>query len=308
VSRVLVTGASGFVGGPLVEKLLADGDDVHALSTRPRDAPDTGRAHWHRCDLLDPVALERVVDEVRPERLVHLAWYVSHGRFWSAPENAEWVEASLRLLRAFADAGGRRAVLVGSCAEYSWGGEHDLDERSSPLDPRALYGVCKDGLRRVASAYASEAGLELAWGRLFFLYGPREHQDRLVPSVIRALIAGERIATTTGAQERDFTHVDDVAGALAAVLQSEVTGPVNVASGHGTPVAEVLDAIADLTGASHLIDRGARPTPPSEPPRIVARVGRLTREVGYRPTIGLRDGLAATIEWWREHESGSRTG
>jgi nucleoside-diphosphate-sugar epimerase len=308
VSRVLVTGASGFVGGPLVERLLADGEEVHALSTRSCQAPDGTGVHWHRGDLLDPAALERVVGEVRPERLVHLAWYVSHGRFWSALENAEWVEASLRLLRAFVDAGGRRALLVGSCAEYSWRGEQDLDERSSPLDPTTVYGVCKDALRRVASAYASETAIELAWARLFFLYGPREHRDRLVPAVIRALIAGERVATTRGTQERDFTHVYDVAGALVAVLQSDLTGPVNVASGQGTPVAEVLDTIGELTGAAHLIERGARPTPASEPHRIVARAERLAGQVGYQQTIGLRDGLAATIEWWREHESAARTG
>jgi nucleoside-diphosphate-sugar epimerase len=304
---VLVTGASGFVGGPLVERLLADGEEVHALTTRARRAPDAGGVQWHSGDLLDPGALERVVGDVRPERLVHLAWYVSHGRFWSALENAEWVEASLRLLRAFVDAGGRRALLVGSCAEYSWGAQHDLDEAGTPLEPRTLYGVCKDGLRRIASAYSSEGGVELAWARLFFLYGPREQPDRLVPAVIRALIAGERVATTAGTQQRDFTHVHDVAGALAAVLRSDLTGPVNVASGRGIPVGEVLDTIGELTGAAHLIDRGARPTPASEPARIVARVERLA-EIGYRPTIGLRDGLAATIQWWREHESGAPSG
>jgi nucleoside-diphosphate-sugar epimerase len=308
VSGVLVTGASGFVGRPLVQALLADGEDVHALSTRLRGSQDVSGAHWHRADLLDPAAVASVVGEVRPERLVHLAWYVAHGSFWSARENAEWVEASLRLLRAFVEAGGRRALLVGSCAEYSWAGQDDLEEHTSPLDPGTLYGVCKDALHRVATAYAGEVGLELAWARLFFLYGPGEQPDRLVPAVIRALIAGERVATTAGTQERDFTHVDDVGGALAAVLRSDVTGPVNVASGQGTRVAEVLDTIGELTGAAHLIDKGARATAASEPARIVARVERLAAEVGYRPAIVLRDGLAATVDWWRERESGSRSG
>jgi nucleoside-diphosphate-sugar epimerase len=218
---------------------------------------------------------------------------------WSALENVQWVEASLRLLRAFGEAGGRRALIVGSCAEYAWGGEEDLDECDSPLRPEGLYGVSKDALRRVASAYASEASIELAWGRLFFLYGPHEQTGRLVPAVIRALLAGERVATTAGAQVRDFMHVDDAAAALAALLDSRATGPFNIASGRAVSIAEVLDLIGELTGGGGLIDRGARPLPPEEPARIVARVQRLTREVGFEPRIPLADGLASTVEWWR---------
>jgi nucleoside-diphosphate-sugar epimerase len=298
VSRVLITGASGFVGRPLAEMLLAGGSEVHALSTHHPDGLDESGVHWHHGDLLDPATPARVMADTQPERLVHLAWYTAHGRYWSSPANVEWVEASLRLLRAFAGAGGRRAVLTGSCAEYAWGGEEDLDELDSPLVPRTLYGVCKDGLRRVAGSFAEESGLELAWGRLFFLYGPHERPERLVPAVIRALLAGERVATSAGTQVRDFMHVDDVAGALLAVLQSDVVGALNIASGTGRSVAEMLDLIGALTGASELIDRGARPMSADEPPRIVATVKRLTQEVGFQPSVSLADGFAATIDWW----------
>ena len=301
MSRVLLTGASGFVGAPLASLLSANGEELHALSARPVAQLEHGGAHWHHCDLRDPAALARVIADVRPQRLVHLAWYVSHGRFWSAPENVEWVELSLRLLRAFAEAGGQRAVLIGSCAEYAWGGEEDLSEESSAIDPQELYGACKDGLRRVAAAYAQEAALELAWGRLFFLYGPREQPDRLVASVISSLLAGERVATSEGTQVRDFMHVSDVAGALLALLESDVVGAVNIASGRATSVAEVLELIGALTGGADLIDRGARVSSAVEPPRIVADVARLTNEVGFRPQVSLEDGLAQTIDWWREH-------
>ena len=138
---------------------------------------------------------------------------------------------------------------------------------------------------------------------MFFLYGPREQPGRLVPAVIRSLLAGDHVATSTGAQVRDFMHVEDAAGALAAVLQSDLVGAVNIASGRGAPVAEVLDIIGELTGAGELIERGARPAGEREPARIVAKVERLVHEVGFEPEISLRNGLAATIEWWRERES-----
>jgi nucleoside-diphosphate-sugar epimerase len=303
MSRVLVTGASGFVGGPLLRRLLDAGEEVHALTSRAGAEARDREIRWHRADLLDGDSASRVIAAVRPERLVHLAWYVAPGRYWAAVENVQWTEASLRLLRAFTAAGGRRALLVGSCAEYAWGGGEDLNERTSALRPATLYGVCKDALRRIAVAYAAEAQLSLAWARLFFLYGPGEQTSRLVPGVIGPLLVGERVATTTGEQVRDFMHVDDAAAALTALLLSEVSGPVNVASGAAVPVAEVLDRIGALTGNAALIDRGARPTPPGEPARIVADVQRLVAEVGFRAQIPLQDGLSKTVDWWRERSA-----
>jgi nucleoside-diphosphate-sugar epimerase len=298
VSRVLLTGASGFVGAHVLDALVAAGDEVHAVARRrPRRGPERERVSWHEADLL---AGAELLGEVRPDVLVHLAWYAAPGKFWSSRENVRWVEASLALLRAFAAAGGRRAVIAGTCAEYEWGGERDLDERCAALAPATLYGVCKDALRRVAVAFAEQAELELAWARLFFLYGPGEDPARLVPAVIRALLGAERIATTTGTQVRDFIHVHDAAGALAALAHGDVTGPVNVASGRGVPVARLLERIGGLTGAGELIDFGARQTSPLEPARLVASVARLQDEVGFHPTIGLEQGLASTVQWWRE--------
>jgi nucleoside-diphosphate-sugar epimerase len=294
MSRIMLTGATGFVGSQALKALAHAGHDMHAVARQ--SGPELSGVTWHEADLL---ASAQVVNDVLPEVLVHLAWYAEHGKFWTSLENVRWVEASLAMLRAFADGGGRRAVMAGTCAEYEWGGEKDLDEHDSPLRPSTVYGICKDALRRVASAHASESGLEVAWGRLFFLYGPGEDPARLVPGVIRALLAGERAATTTGSQVRDFMHVQDVAMALVALTQSNVTGPVNVASGRGTSVAEVVDRIGALTRGANLIDRGARPTPALEPPRIVADVRRLEREVGFRPAMSLTDGLASTVAWWR---------
>jgi nucleoside-diphosphate-sugar epimerase len=294
VSRVLLTGASGLIGGHVLTALTEAGHDVHAVARR-RGA-ELPSVSWHEADLL---AGCEIVAQIEPEVLLHLAWYAEHGAFWSSPENLRWVAASLELLRAFAAAGGRRVVIAGSCAEYEWGAEHDLDERASPLRPRSFYGVCKDALRRVAEVYAREAALELAWARLFFLYGPGEAPARLVPSVIRPLIAGERAQTTAGEQVRDFMHVRDAADALLALMRSDVIGPVNVASGQGVSIAAILEQIGALTGSPELIERGARATPASEPTRIVADVTRLEHEVGFRPRVGLREGLASTIEWWR---------
>jgi nucleoside-diphosphate-sugar epimerase len=300
MSRVLVTGASGFVGLPLLRELAAQGGEVHALS-RASQPPALEGVSWHRLDLGDGPALAALLDELRPERLVHAAWYVEHGHFWAAPENVPWVEYSLRLLRAFVAAGGRRAVMLGTCAEYDWSAvTGPLSERDSPLGPASLYGVAKDSLRRLALAYAESEGVELAWARLFFQYGPREAPARLVASVIRSLLAGERAETASGTQRRDFLHIDDVAAAIAALLASGVVGAVNIGSGEALRQSELAETIAQLIGRPDLLLLGALPDRPGEPDLLVADTTRLREEVGFRPRIGLQQGLRATVEWWSQ--------
>lgn len=299
MTRTLVTGAGGFIGLPMVERLARAGAPIDALTTRA-SPPSVPGVRWHRVDLGDNAAVETLMRELAPERLAHIAWYAKPGSFWRAPENLEWVERSLHLTRAFVRAGGRRVVMVGTCAEYDWAAAADpLSESGSPLRPATLYGVAKDGLRRVAGAYTEQEGVELAWARVFFLYGPREAPGRLVSSVVRSLLAGEPVDTTSGEQVRDFMHVEDVAGALAALLESSVVGEVNVASGEPVSVRDLLATVADAVGRPQLIRRGALPDRPGEPPSLVADVTRLREEVGYRPHWSLAEGLASTVEWWR---------
>ncbi len=299
MTRVLVTGGSGFVGVPTLRELVRLGDDVHAL-TSSADPPAVEGVRWRQADLADRGQVDAAMATVRPEQLVHLAWYVEPGRFWTAPENVAWVQHSLALLEAFLRAGGRRAVMLGTCAEYDWAEPAEfIDERRQPLVPTTLYGVAKDALRRVAGTYAQAQDAELAWGRLFFLYGPREPPTRFVPAICRALVAGEPAQLTSGAQVRDFLHVDDVGGALAALLHAPVTGAVNIASGEAVTLAAVADELGRLAQRPELIERGALPDRRGEPPRLVADVARLRDEVGFRPRWSLPDGLADTLSWWR---------
>ena len=297
-ARVLVTGASGFLGRPCVRALTAAGAEVHALTSRPVPRGDDANVVWHRVDLLagDVTAL---CASIAPSHLLHLAWHMDHATVYTSPENVRWARASLGLLEAFARSGGQRATLVGSCAEYDWTGAGVLHETATPLQPASIYGRVKDGLRRLAHAYGDAAGISVAWARVFFLYGPGEPPGRLAASVIRALLAGEPARCSHGRQVRDYLFIDDAADALVALLANPVTGAVNVGSGLRTPLRTLVDEVAAQLDARDLVQYGALTSPPNEAPVVVADIDRLRDTTGWSPQTSLRRGVAQTIAWWQ---------
>lgn len=299
--RALVTGASGFLGRPAAEALLAHGWKVDGVRSG-QPAEGASGIRWHQADLLDPAAVSRLLEETRPSHLLHLAWDVGgKGAYYASHENDKWAAASLHLLREFADRGGERAVFVGTCVEYDLG-QGICDERTTPLRPDTRYGRAKLDLgERFRSFVAASDRSSGAWARLFFLFGERERPERLVPSVIRALLQGEPARCSHGRQIRDFLYSADAADALVALLDSDVEGAVNIASGEPISVAHLVYRAAGRLGREDLVELGAIEARPDEPPLIVADVRRLRDELGWSPRHGLDEALDRTIEWWRQH-------
>ena len=287
--RVVVTGGGGFIGREAVKMLQAQGAQVHLIGR----APVSDGVTPHVIDLLadDPAPL---LAAIAPTHLLHLAWYAEPGKFWHAPENLDWVAASLRLAKGFAAAGGRRAVFAGSCTEYDWHHE-TLDEVTTPTNAATLYGTAKAALFSVLAKAAPVLGVSIGWGRIFFLYGPDENAGRLLPDIVDKVAAGQRVATSDGTQQRDFMHVEDVAAALVALLASDVSGAVNIATGVLTPVRDLVAQAAAAAGDVGLVDFGARPRQAHEPEVMRAAVGRLRDEVGFVPKWRLNDGIADAV-------------
>jgi nucleoside-diphosphate-sugar epimerase len=294
-----VTGAAGFVGSHVVRVLEEHGYVVHGVVRDPRASRlrRDSALRLEICDLTDSHAVTELVARVAPELCVHCAWIATPGEYLTSPANEVHVAITEKLGRALVRARCRKLVALGTCFEYA-PSDAPLSESDS-LGPMTPYARAKVSASARLSRICEPTATELAWARLFFLYGPREHPRRLVPAVTLALLEGRTAPTTPGAQLRDFLHVDDVARALVAVAASDVQGPVNIASGRPETVRDIVLTIGRLTGRSALLDVGALPYSPGDPMVVTADVGKLASS-GFRARWTLGEGLSDTVDWWSE--------
>ncbi len=301
--RVLLTGMTGFIGSHVGRLLVANGEEVHAIirpgSSTERVGDYLARVNVIEADLARPETYLAELRELQPERAFHLAWYVEPGLFWNALENLDCVGMTLDLARSLVEVGCEQVVATGTCAEYAWH-EGVLSEESTPSVPSSLYGAAKNAARGAVLACGRETDANFAWARFFFPFGPGEPPSRLIPSVTLALLRGERARCSHGEQIRDFIHVEDCASALLAIAEAGLEGTVNVGTGEGTQLREIVETLAELTGrGAGDIEFGAIPSDPDEPPMVVADIRKLL-ETGWRPRHTLASGLADAVEWWRK--------
>lgn len=302
-TRVLVTGASGFVGRWSLDPLLASGAEVHAvqrdvgrLNAAPTQAVPTDVVP-HAADLHDREAVESLMRRLKPSHLLHFAWIATPGVYLTSLDNPVWVRSSLQLIEAFLASGGSRVVVAGTVAEYDWSAAV-CSEHTTPCRPATLYAACKHAQYEVMERWSAQAGFSFAEGRLFWTYGPGESPERLVPAMIHASLSRTPFRLRYPAQVRDYLHVADVGGAFGALLVSDVQGAVNIGSGDGVALSRLGEIVGEATGEGLALETGgAAADDPA--PVVVAENVRLTREVGFTPRYPIEPGIRDTVAWWK---------
>ncbi|MBA4063171.1 MAG: nucleotide sugar epimerase [Isosphaera sp.] len=306
--RCVVTGAAGFIGSHLCERLLADGHEVAGLDAfvpyYPRAVKEANlapaRAHprfrFHELDLRrDDLAAAVAGADV----VYHLAAMAGLARSWTQFDLYEScnVTGTHRVLEAARATGTlKRFVYASTSSVY---GRYSSGDETLPTRPISPYGVTKLAGENLCRAFADECGLPLVTLRFFSVYGPRQRPDMGYHKFVAALLAGDPVTVFgDGQQMRGNTYVDDCVAAAAAAAAAPVGEVYNLGGGEVVSVWDVLRKLERITGRRAVVK--AAPPRPGDQRHTCADTGKLARHLGWAPRVGLDDGLARQVEWQRE--------
>jgi nucleoside-diphosphate-sugar epimerase len=296
--RIFVTGATGFLGAWVAEDLVQQGHDV-AVLLRPGTSPWRLAAILDRLNVIggtldDPAALGERLRSFAPDAVVHMAWRGVGSSERNSKDQARNIVDAVELVDLAADAGATIFVGAGSQAEY---GPYDraITESDVPR-PTTLYGIAKLASGLMAGQRCAERGLRFAWLRIFSIYGAKDGEAWLIPSLIRTLRANGHVALTACEQRWGFLHARDAAAAVRLVLASpSAQGIYNLGSADAPRLRDTATRLRALIGAGEL-GFGEVPYRPDQVMVLAADVARL-QALGWRPLIGLDQGLRETVAW-----------
>lgn len=290
--KIIVTGASGFLGSALRRRLVEAGAEVHGVSRFPRTSR-TGRVCWWNGDLTDIAFARRLVSEARPDVVFHLSGMASATQDISAvlPTFHSFVTSTVNMLMAAYETGCARFVSAGSFIEPA------LEN----LIPSSPYAAAKSASSAYGRMFHKLYGLPVVTLRIFMAYGAGQNTNKLIPYIVRSLLQDQAPKIESGNQQIDWVHVDDVTeGLMAAAKVPGIEGKtIDLGSGTLTRVKSVVEQAASIIGSRVEPVFGALPDRPLDIVRK-ANVERSTELMGWRPAISLQEGLRRTVAWHRE--------
>jgi dTDP-glucose 4,6-dehydratase len=306
VSRVLVTGAAGFLGSHLCDALLARGEEVIGVDNFSTGRPENlAVARAHRAfvlleqDVCNPLAVSGELDAV-----CHLASPASPADYLRLPlETLRAGSRGTETAIALAAEHGARFVLASTSEVYGNPLVHPQPEtywgNVNPIGPRSVYDEAKRFAEALTAAYARTGCLNAGIARIFNTYGPRLRpgDGRVVSNFVAQALAGEPLTVYgEGTQTRSFCYVEDLVDGLMRMIDADVLGPVNLGNAVEVTVLELAQCVLELTGSTSRIVH--RPLPADDPTRRRPDVARASELLGWKASVSLREGLARTIQWW----------
>jgi UDP-glucose 4-epimerase len=297
--KVLITGASGFVGSHLCSNLGNLGAEVHGVS-RSIQSSGSSSLTWWKVDLGDIEQVRSLFSAVQPDVVFHLASIATgkHDLDLVLPIFHGNLTSTVNLLTAATEFGGCHRIVLASSLE-----EPELKETGAiPYSP---YGAAKWASSSYGRMFHALYKTPVAIARLFMIYGPAQPDiNKLIPYVTLSLLQGKAPKVSSGKREVDWIYIDDViAGLLALAQVPNVEGcTVDLGSGNFTPIQGIVSQLANLVGTEIEPLYGALPDRPPEPMRI-ANVAHTYATLGWKPQITLEKGLQHTIDWYRKYLS-----
>jgi nucleoside-diphosphate-sugar epimerase len=292
--RILITGASGFIGSHLCLRLCQEGADVHAVY-RSRRPADLGDQRWWQADLADLEEVKKIVGKVQPEVIFHLASHVkgAPGLEHVLPTFQSNLQSTVNLLTVAAEANCRRVVLTGSLAEP--------EVENGEIFPSAPYAAAKWASSGYARMFHALYKLPVLIARVFMVYGPAQMDfTKLIPYVTLSMLQGKTPKISSGERLVDWIYVSDVVdGFLALAQASDVDGAtLDLGSGSLISIRGIVQQLAASIGGGVNAEFGALPDRPLEPTRL-AKAAETFARIGWKPQVSLQEGLKSTVDWYR---------
>jgi nucleoside-diphosphate-sugar epimerase len=307
-SRVLVTGAAGFIGSHLTRRLVREGAEVHALTGEVSSVFPTrlldlrGQITLHEGNITDRTAMEAVAKEVRPSVVFHLAAYTHVGKSWYRVDECiqSNIQGTMNLLLALEGTGYDRFIYTGTSEIY---GDIDVPFREdAKVNPISPYAVSKYAGERFCRMYQQGLSWPIVLVRPFNAYGPAQTPDRIIPETIVRAIRKQELKLTSGRQTREFNYVEDIAdGFVLLATTPGIEGElINIGGGEEVTIRDVVTEIVDLLGNPIEPSFGALEHRPNEIWRMYCDSTRARELLGWKPSHSLRQGLEKTIAWYEE--------
>lgn len=271
--RVLVTGATGFVGHHVLDCLISQNVNLTVIVRNGKQSLFANNPTVHNIITTKDLFAETVAWWAHVmqniDTVIHVAWYAEPGFYLQSPKNLDCLKGTLSLAKGAAQAGVRRFIGIGTCFEY------DLSfgtlSTKTPLKPLTPYADAKAEAYIALSQLLPANGIEFAWCRLFYLYGKGEDARRLVPYLREKLSAGKPANLTSGEQVRDYIEVTEAARLIVEAALSDFQGPINICSGIPITIKQLAENIADEYGRRDLLMFGTRPDNSIDPTYVVGR-------------------------------------
>jgi UDP-glucose 4-epimerase len=295
--RIVITGATGFLGAAVVGEFSARNANIGVLTRRElagsRLELVADRITAIRGSFLNSESYRGQLLDFAPHAIVHCAWSGVEGALRNDLGQFDNLPATAALVDIACRAGVKIIVGVGSQAEYG-PCEGPTSETASPR-PTTLYGITKLAAGQALLQMAAERGMRGVWARIYSLYGPGDEGPWLVPSMIRAFRSGRAPQVTACEQMWEFLHVADAARAIASLVRCDsASGLYNVGSGSPVRLREVILALRDLVAPGISPMFGALPYRSDQIMHLQADITRLTATTNWRPQVPLEEGLAET--------------
>jgi nucleoside-diphosphate-sugar epimerase len=304
--RILVTGATGFIGSHLARRLVQEEADVHVLVRSPNNLWRLQDIHnkltFHTVDIKVQELVENVCKEVNPEIVYHLA---SYGVDYRQQDLEEAVTTNILgtsyLLRALNGTACERFIYTGSCLEY---GDKDGPIREDTLlEPTGIYGAGKAASTIIIRTLAISQKIPLLIFRPFGVYGPFEGKHKFIPYLILSLLKGEKPNLTSCRQVRDYTYIEDIVDALLKANTPLTNTPLIINLGTGIPITlkRIVEIILEFFSEGE-VHFGAIPNRENETGSLWADVKKAKELFGWEAKTSLKEGLKKTVEWFKSHQ------